>query len=164
MSKLQSALEKNISGEFIDAVAEYEAASAAGETAPNLFIDLAFLYWAFATQLPFAPVVSNEWSKIGLQKWPETLERGLSLYPTSTEMRFWKKYFAHRAFFEDFPEEECKKLLKDGDESKVPYFYLWLFDHGKYAKVIEELLEEVKKEPTAKNRYIQSILTTRTIP
>lgn len=76
------------------------------------------------------------------------------------ELNFWKRYFQHIIFGEEFSENDCKQLIEkyDDSESIVPFFFLYLFDSEKYKKVRNDLLDKCNKYPTAKNNYIKSVI------
>ncbi|MCV4691347.1 hypothetical protein OFC38_34905, partial [Escherichia coli] len=65
---------------------------------------------------------------------------------------------------EDFTPEECKAMIEShsASASRVPYFFLWLFDKKTYLSERAELLIQCEKVKTAKNRYIASVLSTKT--
>jgi len=161
MKNFDCALKKEINEEFIEAVKWYEQelknnANSSIET----YINLAFLYWEFATQYGFITYykIPDDWRKTGEERYPIIIDKGLKKYPKSVELHFWKRYFRHRLFFEDFTPEECEELIREyGDEeSLVPYFFLYLFDEDKYRKKRDKLRKKCKELPTAKNLYILS--------
>ncbi|MGB6092860.1 MAG: hypothetical protein WBF83_03775 [Moheibacter sp.] len=162
---MELAIIKEINKEYIEAVKHYEEKIANKDTAilSDSYINLAFLYWSFAFEY-FEFVIPNniseEWSIIGKNRYPRILELGLKQYPNSAELHFWKKYFQHIIFGEDFTEQDCKELLEKyrDDNNVVPYFFLYLFNNEKYKEKRDFLLKECIKYPTAKNLYIKSII------
>jgi hypothetical protein len=160
---MRKAVLEDISKEYLKAVASYEDEIATqGFSVPlDSFINLAFLYWSFATEL-FEFVIPNnipdEWSIIGGERYELILDKGIQCYPNSVELRFWKRYFSFRLYGEDITEEECIALLDkyDSDDSLVPYFFLYLYDKAKYKEQRDLLIATCKAQPTAKNLYIQS--------
>lgn len=46
------------------------------------------------------------------------------------ELNFWKRYFSHISFGEEFSDNECKQLIVKYQDAGniIPYFYLYLFD------------------------------------
>lgn len=157
---MKFALKKELNKEYIKAVKLYEKILEHNSNAPvDTYINLAFLYWEFADQqVEFNDPnnIPDKWSKIGGERYSEIINQALNEYPGSVELHFWKKYFPHRLFFDDFTQEECEQIIKEyGDnESLVPYFFLYLFDEEKYKKKRDDLRKECKKLPTAKNLYI----------
>lgn len=73
---------------------------------------------------------------------------------------FWFGKMALKVGTQDFTKEDCEKIIENyGDtESIVPYFFLYLFDKEKYREKREKLLKQCEVLPTAKNRYIKSII------
>ena len=162
---MEEALIKEINKEYIEAVKCYENEIAKNDFSvlPDNYINLAFLYWSFAFEL-FEFNIPNEiiaeYSIVGGNKYQKILDLGLNYYPNNVELNFWRKYFQHIIYGEDFSKNDCRQLLaKYGDkESKVPYFFLYLFDKERYIKQRNELLNSCDKMPTAKNIYIKSII------
>ncbi|TDE09036.1 hypothetical protein [Dyadobacter psychrotolerans] len=155
---------KDIKREYVDAVKQYENQIATSDQpAMDDFINLSFLYWAFAAlQMEFniPNMIPDEWSLIGGQRFSAIIEMGLARYPDSVELTFWGQYFPYRLFGADFSERDCEKILGNYgmQQSLVPYFYLHLFDGLKYSEEINHLLDICNRTPTAKNLYIRSFL------
>ncbi len=163
---MENAIIKEINRKYLEAVKVYEdeITNHSISASVNSYINLAFIYWSFAFDLFGFDIPNNipeDYSIIGGDRYPKILELGLSNYPNNVELNFWKRYFSHIIFGEEFSEKECKLLIeKYGDsESKVPYFFLYLFDREKYKEVKNELIEDANKQPTAKNLYIKSVLS-----
>jgi len=158
---MELAINKDINKEYIEAVKHYEN-ELNQNCSPSIdtYINLAFLYWEFASDYGFFSHhnIPDKWGEIGDEKYPEIVEMGLKKYPRSVELHFFKKYFPHRHFFEDFTQEECEEIVREygDDESLVPYFFLYLFDEDKYRDKRDELRKQCKELLTAKNRYILS--------
>lgn len=156
---------KEINKEYLEAVKYYEDEISDTTIPASLesYINLAFLYWCFAFELFEFNNPNNipeNWSSIGGERYPKILELGLNNFPKSVELHFWKRYFSHISLGEEFSEQDCMQLLeKYGIESKVPYFFLYLFDKNRYKEEIRELIDECNKLPTAKNLYIKSVLS-----
>jgi hypothetical protein len=157
-------LKKDIDRNYIEAVKSYEDEIANNRTPlPDSYINLAFLYWSFAFDYFGFDIPNNipeDYSSIGGNRYQIILGLGLSKYPNNVELNFWKKYYQHIIYGEEFSEKDCKKLLEEyGDsESVVPYFFLYLFNKEKYKKKRNELLDKCNELPTAKNIYIKSII------
>jgi hypothetical protein len=154
----------DIKGEYLEAIRHYENEIDSNEF-PNInnFTNLAFLYWAFATEQNEFNIPNNipdEWSIIGGKRFSIIIKKGIIKYPNSIELNFWKQYFPHRLFGDKFSENDCKNLLKKygENESLVPYFFLYLFDNQRYRDRTNKLLEICINMPTAKNNYIKSFL------
>jgi hypothetical protein len=161
---MKIALIKEINKEYVEATKFYENEILSKKpVSPESYINLAFIYWSFAFELFEFNIPNNipeDYSIIGGNRYQKILDLGLSNYPNNVELNFWKKYFQHIIYGEDFSENDCKRLLeKYGDnESTVPYFFLYLFDKERYKEQRNELLQACDKIPTAKNIYIKSII------
>ena len=138
--EIEQALKKDIDRNYIETVKSYED-EIANNRAPVLdsYINLAFLYWSFAFDYFGFDKPNNipeDYSSIGGNRYQIILGLGLSKYPNNVELNFWKKYYQHIIYGEEFSEKDCKKLLEEyGDsESIVPYFFLYLFNKEKYKK------------------------------
>jgi hypothetical protein len=158
---------KDIGKEYLEASKCYENEISENgySLLPDSYINLAFLYWSFAFDYFGFTIPNNipdDYSIIGGNKYQKILNLGLLNYPNNVELHFWKNYFQHIIFGEEFSEKDCKQLLeKYGDtESIVPYFFLYLFEKEKYNDKRNELLATCNKLPTAKNLYIKSIISS----
>lgn len=90
----------------------------------------------------------------------ELIEEAESRFNRPTEVSFWKRFIQFILLGQPFPTEECRQLALSG-QSRVPYLYLYAFSDGKresYRSNALELLEQVDKGQTAKERYIRSVL------
>ncbi|MBB6239874.1 hypothetical protein HDC90_004536 [Pedobacter sp. AK013] len=161
---MNKAIIKDIEKKYIEAVKCYEE-EINGNSHPdiNCFINLAFLYWSFATeQIEFNEPnkIPEEWSLIGGENFLPTLDKGLENYPGNLELIFWKQYLSYRLYMTDFSENDCKSLIKQygNENSLVPYFFLYLFDEKSHSEKINELRKICKGLPTAKNIYISSFI------
>ena len=87
------------------------------------------------------------------------MDLGIEKYPKDIELYFWRKYFLHISYAEDFTEEECVNLFNlYGHKNKIPYFFLYQYDNIRYKKQRDELLQIIKGKKTAKNLYVESLL------
>ena len=157
------ALEKEINEEFVEAVKLYEDKILYGSDATeDDYINLAFLYWEFAADYGFCFYysISEDLRNKGDEGYPRIIKEAIEKFPNSLELKFWEKYFPHRHYFDEFTEEEIEKMIAEheGDDSLIPYFYLYLFDKQKYKEERDKLLEICDKIPNAKNRYIKAII------
>lgn len=159
---MNTAINKDINKEYLEAVKCYENEILNSYFLASLesYINLAFLYWSFAFLFRVPEDTPEDYSIIGGNRYSKILELGLNNYPNSVELHFWKRYFSHIIYSEEFSVEDCKELIDKyrNNESLVPYFFLYLFDKKKYEVEKNKLLDECRKQPTAKNIYIKSIL------
>lgn len=159
---MNQAIINDINKQYLEAVKCYEAELVNSPSA-DIFTNLAFLYWSFATeQIEFNDPndIPQEWSIIGEKKFLLVIDKGLENYPNHLELVFWRQYFSYRLYVTDFSENDCKALLKKygGQDSLVPYFFLNLFDNESYKEQITRLREVCNDLPTAKNLYISSFI------
>ncbi len=166
-NKFVEAVRQDIAENYDEAIKNYEDAIREDENVhTDAFTNLACMYWTLANGPPFIfeAGITDRWSAIAWDRYPIILEMGFKRQADTLELIFWKRYFAHIVFGEDFTPEECKAMIEShsASESRVPYFFLWLFDKEKYIPERAELLRQCEKERTTKNRYIISILSTRT--
>jgi hypothetical protein len=162
---MESAIKKEINKEYIEAVKYYEDEIVNNEPSilPDSYINLAFLYWSFAFELfefNIPNEIAVEYSNIGGTRYKDILDKGLIKYPNNLELHFWKRYFQHIIYGEEFSEQDCKQLFEmyGDNESVVPYFFLYLFDKDKYKERRIQLINKCNECPTAKNIYIKSII------
>lgn len=162
---MDTAINKEINKEYIEAVKLYER-EIDNKDMPivDVFVNLAFLYWSFATEefeFNVPNSIPEKWSTVGGEKFLKVINLGLIKYPENLELNFWKHYFSYRLFGKDFTEEDCKDLIsKYGDtESLVPYFFLYLFDKDKYKEKRDRLMIICDSLATAKNLYIKSFIS-----
>lgn len=142
---------------------EYDISNSTPCLTQDSFINLSFLYWSFAFEY-FEFIIPNktsdELSILGGDRYMKILDLGSDRFPFSLELRFWKRYFQHISFGEEFSVADCLNLLNlyPNDKSKVPFFFLYGFDKSKYMKERDELVRICLNEKTAKNIYILSII------
>jgi tetratricopeptide (TPR) repeat protein len=156
----QQALIKDIQSEYLEAVNLYEKSIAKNENSIDAYLNLAFIYWESNSQFVFSNGVeiAPSFSKININKYIEILDLGLIKFKNNREILFWKKYFRFASIGEEFSKKECEFFLKIPGESKIPYFFLYLFDSVRYFDERNEILAICKEMPTAKNNWIKSII------
>jgi hypothetical protein len=157
------AIAQEINGQYLEAVKSYEELlKNSSTTSLEAYVNLAFLYWEFASEFTFNEVhkIPGTWSEIGGKRYPIILEHGLNIYPNSVELHFWKRYFSHILFGDEFTKQDCEFIIQRYGitESLVPYFFLYLFDNLAYQGYLNTLLKECDDFPTAKNIYIKSVV------
>ncbi len=161
---MNKAIIKDIEKHYVDAIECYkEELNVSSSPDINLFINLAFLYWSFATeQIEFNDPnnIPDELSIIGEKNFLIIIDNGLENYPDNLELIFWRRYFSYRLYMFDFSENDCKAIIRAHEDQKslVPYFFLYLFDKVKYLEEITELRKICNDLPTAKNIYISSFI------
>ena len=159
---MEIAIIYDIKKEYIKAVEGYTTLIRNNDTIPDYYINLSFLYWSFAFEL-YEFITPNNipeyWIKKGGDEFLKILDLGIEKYPKDIELHFWRKYFLHISYAEDFTEEECVNLFNlYGHKNKIPYFFLYQYDNIRYKKQRDELLQIIKGKKTAKNLYVESLL------
>ncbi len=162
-NKMKTSIKKDIEKQYIEAVNLYEVDIKEDNVSPDIFINLAFIYWEFATEQIEFNIPNNipeEWSLIGGKRFNVIIDIGLEKYTDNLELKFWKRYFAYRLHFIEFSRSECEQMIKEHPESEslIPYFYLYLFDKVKFKHQRDLLIELCNTMPTAKFNYIKSII------
>lgn len=160
---MNKAVKEEINKRYLKAIEIYEDELKSSNSSLESFINLSFIYWASAFELFEFDLPNNipdDISIIGGNRYPIILELGLNYYPDSIELNFWQKYFAHISYGNSFTAIECQSIIDRNkkDVSKVPYFFMYLFDKQKFKNQTYELMLEINEYPTAKNLYIKSIL------
>lgn len=159
---METAITYDINRAYIQAARAYETLIRGEDAMTDYYINLSFLYWSFAFEW-YEFVIPNNipeyWVKRGGDEFLKILDLGIEKYPKDIELHFWKRYFLHVSYAEDFTEKACLDLFDlYGDKNKIPYFFLYQYDPIKYKKQRDELLEIIKEKKTAKNLYIESLL------
>lgn len=157
------ALEKEMNEDFVEAVKLYEEIiSNCSDVTEDDYINLAFLYWEFAADYGFCFYynISCDLRNKGGKEYPRIIKDAIVEFPNSLELKFWERYFPHRHYYDEFTQEEIEKMIVEhkGDDSLIPYFYLYLFDKKKYKEQRDKLLEICNATPSAKYRYIKAII------
>jgi len=159
---METAIIYDINRAYIQAARAYETLIRNEGAIADYYINLSFLYWSFAFEWYEFAIPNNipeYWVKRGGDEFLKVLDLGIEKYSKDIELRFWKRYFLHVSYAEDFTEEACLDLFDlYGDKNKIPYFFLYQYDPIKYEKQRDELLEIIKEKKTAKNLYIESLL------
>jgi hypothetical protein len=157
------ALEKEKNEDFVEAVKLYEDRILnCSDSTEDDYINLAFLYWQFAADYGFYCYynIPEDLGVKGGEEYPRIIKEAIDKFPNSLELKFWERYFPHRHYYDEFTQEEIEKMIAEhkGDDSLIPYFYLYLFDKEKYKKERDILLEICEKTPNAKYKYIKAII------
>lgn len=164
MTNFNNAISLDLSRRYREAIAEYELALNDATSDVNLYINLSFLYWLSISAFVWADAygIPLQVRDKAFDRYNEILENAISKFSDCAELFFWRKYFEHRLLFDPFTEEDVLRILSTYHSCQdVPYFFLYLFDKEKYVNKRNALLENCKDLPTAKNRYIISIIEDR---
>lgn len=161
---MKEAIRKEIEKKYIEAIDYYELDIKNNEKPPvERFINLSFIYWCCAFEyfefiLPNG--ISEELSLTAGDRFMDVIDMGIEKYPNNIELQFWKKYFNHISYGEEFSYEECIGLLENSQDKsgEVLYFFLYMFDKEKYKIEKDILLRKIKRKLILKNLYIMSLL------
>jgi hypothetical protein len=165
MPKMIKAILIDVKKEYVQAALEYEKMIIENDVVPKeVYINLGFLFWEFATEQVSFNVPNNipdTWSVRGGESFQQVILDGIFAYPESLELHFWYKYLPYRLYQEEFTQTDCEALLVkfSGDESLVPYFFLSLFEDKNYTLQMDKLKLECNRCLTAKNLYILSFIS-----
>jgi len=163
MNEFSTALAHDVAGEYKQAVAVYERIILQPQAPVEAFANLSFIYWESGAQQPkandkAAPLAA---SVMPWQRCSWVLKAGLQRYPKDLELSFWAKYYPYRGVFEDFSADDCRQLLVtcvNHNQTLMPYFFLSLFDEELYSAETARILTDCQSYPTAKNRWVASVL------
>lgn len=158
MNGYNEALRNDMEGNFREAIAQYEQALAIDSAPLDAYLNLAFLYWQC---IDFGFLAYHSLDDIFVDsaaiRYKVILQEAEYRYPDSIEVRFWKLYFDYITLGINDIIMECHNLAHQ--DNLVPYFFLFAHSGGnQYGEQAKQLIERCKKVPTAKNRYIQSVL------
>ena len=159
---MNKAIIEDVKKNYLQAIKFYEENINSQYVNIEDYTNLSFIYWATAVleiEFNVPNKIPSEISIIGGNRFLDIIDNGILCFPESRELQFWKKYFIHRLFLEEFSEKDCLVILNIyKEENLVPYFFLQLFNKEKYKKEVNLLKEACQNEPTAKNLYILSFL------
>lgn len=164
MTALAHARQLDASDNLVEAAIEYERAIAGGCFELDVYLDLAVLYLVL---LDLGEAAARRLTKDYLDRaWRranQLLEEANLLFGHNSEIEFWRRYFAYSVLGSDPFTEECKELAR-GEESLVPFFYLFAESGGcDFQNEAGRLLQQVDAGATARQRYIKSILESPAI-
>jgi tetratricopeptide (TPR) repeat protein len=165
MTFYREALLLDIAKKYPEAIEKYEQALENGEQNIEIYLNLSFIYFQVCTEFVWRfdfniseDVFDNSYNKVF-----NLLELANTIHPNKKVcFNFLKEYFTHRILFDDFTEEDVLAIMGDSKQSSLlPYMLLYLFDMKKYKQQRDLLLAECRKELTAKNLYIISLIEDR---
>jgi len=150
---------------YTDAIDYYQESIVKKEMEINAYLNLAFIYWAAASELNWsiAENIPKEIRQTGYKKSFIILELAEAIWE-NIEIKFWKEWFVKETILEYLDEKETLAILKENpNQSLVPYFNLIICnpDNLEYRKQGYILYENCKKEVTAKNRYILTFIESK---
>lgn len=146
----------------LEAAEAYESAIRDPHTDLDAFLNLAVLYLEFA-DFGFAAHhrIPDEYIRNSFSRAQEVLAEAERRFGKHSEISFWQRYLRFVVLGEEPFEEECTHMVNP-NESLVPYFYLYSAPGGeKYQQQAEQLLAQVGRGTTQRERYIKSIIEPR---
>lgn len=158
---LEEALAADRAGDLVLAAEAYESAIAHGESSLDAFVNLALLYWQSTDPgMAASKRLSAAFMDTASRRMTELLEEAERRYPSSTAVRFWKRYIAWTDLGGPAPEKSfCRELLREDPTVLAPAMYLFSASNGSEAGVeAAELLQQARAAGTTGARYVSSFL------
>ena len=162
MDILLQANEADVSGNFREAVRLYEDAIKADPSCCEAVVNLSFICWQ-CTEPGFSAHhhLSAEFIDQVSKRKAELLQESQSACGDDPELRFWGLYFDYMDLGAPI-DKECCDIVRRFPRCLVPYFFLFAASHGhEYREETRELLESCVQNPTFKNRFIRSVIESR---
>ena len=157
-TSLAQAVADDINEQVERAIYGYEQALKVPDAQVEAYINLICLYWqcvdfGFASYHKLSDSFDQVWDKCFA-----LLSEAEQLFPRHGELLFWRHYIVWAELNEAFHYEECLALAQMPNASLVPYFRIYSPPNPEYEAQARELLRICEAQPTAKNRYIISVL------
>jgi hypothetical protein len=147
-------------GRVREAAASYEAALLSDPADLEAVINLVVLYWR-ATRRGAAVQQSlpREFLQHARERLSELLESAGERFAGSAELRFWTRYIAATDAGEPLKSNECRQLLQERPDYLEPSFVVFSDSAGEEAEPeAMRLLVDYTEQPTARGRYVTSII------
>ena len=157
---LAEALVADRQGRTQDAATVYEAVLLSAPDDLTATMNLAVLYWQ-ATDFgnSAAEHLPPEFVAHAGKRLRELVGAAQGRFPREPEVLFWSRYVAWADVGEPFDPAECRELLRLYPDYLEPAFVLFSRSAGTEAEVeAMKLLERCSEDPTARNRYIVSVI------
>ena len=157
---LDEALAADRRGDLLLAIDGYEAAVQRGEASLETLMNLAVLYWQIAEPgVSAANALGPDAIEHAFRRSREVVEYAERRFPANAEPRFWRCYFAWADLGEPLDPDMCRTLLREDRTTMVPAFHLFALSQGKECEQEAfELLRRFNADPTAKGRYVSSVI------
>lgn len=147
-------------GDAAAAIDGYESIVERGAASLETLMNLAVLYWqvtdpGFAAAHGTGPGAMDA----AFRKSREVIAYAERQFPACSEPRFWRHYFAWADLGEPLDPDMCRTLLREDPTTTVPAFHLFALSQGKECEQEAlELLRRFNADPTAKGRYVSSVI------
>lgn len=157
---LAEALAADRQGRIQDAAIAYESVLLSAPDDLAATMNLAVLYWqATDPGISAAERLPPEFIALAGKRSRELLEAAQRRFPSEPELLFWPRYIAWADLGEPFDLAECRELLRQHPEYLEPAFVLFSRSAGAEAEAeAMKLLERCSEDPTARCRYIVSVI------
>ena len=153
---MNEAITFDINQQYEEAAEAYEAMLNTSDASADVYINLACLYWVCVDP---GTIVSKRLFTHASDRMYEVLDEAQAKFGELPEIVFWRLYFNFTILGDPPFPDRALELAQQPDATLVPYFHV--YDQTKdpeYRPQVEQLLKATKELPTAKNRYIASIL------
>jgi hypothetical protein len=155
------ALTADENGRSREAAAGYEAVLQLNPTDLETTVNLVVLYWrmaGFQGRIPGA--LPAEFPAHARRRLCELLESASHRFANSAEIRFWSRYIAAADSGEAFAPTECRELMRERPDYLEPAFVVFSDSEGTEAEPeAMRLLADYSEQPTARGRYVTSIIS-----
>jgi hypothetical protein len=155
------ALAADENGRFQEAAAGYEASLVFDPDDLQTIINLLVLYWQVADQgVSVSAPVSPQFRAHAADRLVELLQSASERFPDSAELSFWKRYIATARIGRPLKVAEYRDLLRRHPYYLEPAFVVFSDSAGTEAEVeAMRLLADYSEQPTARGRYVTSIIS-----
>lgn len=126
----------------------------------SAIVDMAFVYWTLTDPGTAAALnLSSAFVEQAARRKNDLFALGLRLYPASTSLRFWDRYFRWIDVGAPLDAEYCEALLREDPSELAPALYLAMSSGGRRARrEAERLLAESRRDNRTRARYVASVL------
>jgi hypothetical protein len=160
MNRLKKAIDLDVEQRVVAAAQAYEETIMDATASAEAFLGLAFLYWN-CTDIGFSGAhhLRADFVRRAGIRYQEILTAAKTRFGELLELRFWEKYFAFAGIGDPPFVDDCIEWLKSPDAPGI--IYLHLYDQTaspQYVPFVQKIIAEAQRVPTAKNRYIVSLL------
>jgi hypothetical protein len=147
-------------GRFQEAAASYEAALLTDPADLEATVNLAVLYWRAAGRGRSVPErLPQKFLAYAGERLRELLESAGERFAGRAELRFWTKYIAASEAGQPLESSECRRLLQECPDYLEPAFVVFSDTAGEEAEPeAMRLLVDYSEQPTARGRYVTSII------
>lgn len=137
----------------------YEQEIQSGNTALDVLLNLAVLYWEASDPGESRVAERRDFFLLAGRRYDDLLEQAVATYPESVEARFWRAFIRGISLGEPFDLDDARKLLAREPTCLVPAFFVFGQSKGDEApRAAAELLIQVRDGATYRDRYVRRYL------